>query len=185
MRLMQRAGTFSVILLLSVACQLLISRFFLQSFEVDGVSMAPTLDNHAHYFLNRWAFHQESPQRGDVVVLRDPEVSGLAVKRIVALPGESIHFKNGAVYVNGRKLDESYLPARTYTFTYSRAHEQFITCGRDQYFVLGDNRPMSIDSRAYGAVPRGNILGRVIMKHQATELQHASVKASETSSQSY
>jgi signal peptidase I len=97
-----------------------------------------------------------------VVVLRDPSDNGLSVKRIIAAPGDSIFLKNGSVYVNGRKLSEAYLAPGTPTFTESKYRDQLILCGQDQYFLLGDNRQNSIDSRTYGPVPRGNILGPII-----------------------
>jgi signal peptidase I len=128
---------------------------------VVGVSMVPTLQEGNEYLLNVWAFRNAVPERNQVVVIRDPADHGLSVKRIVAVSGESVHFKNGRVYVNGQELDEPYLLPNTHTFTYSQAREQFITCGRDQFFVLGDNRARSIDSRAYGPVSRQDILGLV------------------------
>ena len=70
--------------------------------------------------------------------------------------------KDGRVYVNGCKLDEPYLAPGTPTFTDSKYRDQLILCGKDQFFVLGDNRLNSIDSRAYGPVPRRNILGPII-----------------------
>jgi len=100
----------------------------------------------------------------DVVVLVDPGDHGFSVKRIIATPGQSIYFKFGRVFVNDREIDEPYLTVNTHTFTYSQMKEQMITLGPDQYFVLGDNRPRSIDSRCYGAVPRGNILGKVMLR---------------------
>jgi signal peptidase I len=82
----------------------------------------------------------------------------------VAVQGESILFKDGRVFVNGHLLDEPYLMGNIHTFTYSQAKEQFITLGVGQYFLLGDNRPQSIDSRSYGPVSREDILGLVKTK---------------------
>ena len=98
----------------------------------------------------------------DVVVITDPGDHGLSVKRIIGLPGEMIHIKDGKVSVNFKDLKESYLPPGTLTFTYSKAKEQLIACGPNRYFVLGDNRTVSIDSRSYGTVPRQNILGLIM-----------------------
>ena len=151
-----------VIAALAVASYLVISHYFLQTVEVQGVSMMPTLHNTDHYFLNRWTYHLHPPKRGDIVVLKDPTDGAIAVKRIIALPGETVHFKNGQVFVNERLLDESYLAPRTSTFTGLRAHEELVTCGKDRFFVMGDNRYQSFDSRIYGPVPRGNLLGLII-----------------------
>ena len=170
----QQIALFATAVLLSLAIYFVISRCFFQSFKVVGISMVPTLDDRSFYLLNRWAFHEEKPKRGDVVVIQDPSDHGFAVKRVVALPGEAVHLQYGKVFVNGRQLDESYLLPHTLTFTYSRAKEQLITCGKDQYFVLGDNRQVSIDSRSYGPVPFQNILGKVMLHPSlASPVQHA------------
>jgi len=163
LRLARQVGLLVLIGLMSVGCYFGISRFFLQSVEVVGVSMVPTLKDSNFYLLNRWAFQHSEPQRGDVVVIRDPGDHGFSVKRVIALAGESVYFKNGRVYINGAELGEPYLLPSTCTFTASAVQEQFITCGRDQYFVMGDNRSVSIDSRAYGPVPRPDILGLVVL----------------------
>ena len=97
------------------------------------------------------------------MVIRDPADHGFSVKRVIGLGGESVHFVDGKVHINGEALKDPNLKSGTNTFTYSKAREQFITCGEDQYFVLGDNRPDSIDSRAYGTVSRKDVLGRVVL----------------------
>jgi signal peptidase I len=151
----------ALVALLSVGSYLAVSHYFLKSVQIVGVSMVPTLAENNHYLLNLWALHHREPQRNDIVVIRDPGDHGLSVKRIIAVPGESVLFKDGKVFVDGKQLSEPYLSPDTLTFTYSQAKEQFITCGKDQYFVLGDNRLRSIDSRAYGAVSREDVLGLV------------------------
>jgi signal peptidase I len=152
-----------LILALSVGAYFGISHFLLQSVEVVGESMVPTLHANGHYLLNRWTLRDRNPDRNDVVVLQDPADHGFSVKRIIAKEGESVHFKDGKVFVNGKELSEPYLSPGTHTYTYAQKHEQFIMCGKDQYFVLGDNRLKSIDSRFYGPVPRQNILGLIVL----------------------
>lgn len=147
---------------LAAGSYLVISHFFLQSVKIVGRSMLPTLSDSQQYLLNRWVYHFRAPQPSDVVVLRDPSDNGFSVKRIIATPGDSIYLKDGSVYLNGRKLKETYLVPGTLTFTDSNCQDQLILCGKDQYFLLGDNRGNSIDSRTYGPVPRGNILGPII-----------------------
>jgi signal peptidase I len=146
---------------LAVASYFLISRYVLQIVEVQGASMVPTLHNSDRYYLKRWIYYTRSPERGDVVVIKDPTDGTFAVKRIIALAGESIFLKNGVVYVNGRPLKEPYLSPGTSTFTCNTANAEMITCGRNRYFVLGDNRGNSFDSRFYGPIPRENILGAI------------------------
>ncbi len=163
-RLGKHAAILLAVAVLSPGAYLIISRYFVQQVEVVGESMLPTLRDRGHYLLNRWALRRHNPQAKDVVVLVDPEDQGLSVKRIVAVAGDTIRFTDGGVYVNGRELREPYLAARTHTFIPRAAGEQTVICGRDQYYVLGDNRARSIDSRCYGPVPRDNILGVLMVR---------------------
>lgn len=140
----------------------LISHFLVQSVRVVGMSMQPTLHDSQLYLLNRWVLLFRAPQRSEIVVLRDPLDGGFAVKRVVAGPGDSVYLSGGFVYVNGEKLEEPYLPAATLTFTESRFRDQLFRCRAGQFFVLGDNRGNSLDSRTYGPVSRQNILGLII-----------------------
>ncbi len=147
---------------LAYGSYVLVTHFVLQSVEVVGNSMAPTLENAGRYLLNRWVYLVREPQRADIVVIRDPADNGYAVKRIVAASGDSVCLKAGRVYVNGRLLDEPYLVPGTATYARADVREQALVCGKDQYFVLGDNRNNSADSRVYGPVPRQKILGLII-----------------------
>ena len=140
---------------------LFISHFILGSVKVIGVSMAPTLRDSDLYLLNRWIYLVRDPQPNDIVVIRDPTDRAYAVKRIIAGAGDLVYLKNGRVYVNGRELREPYLDPGTPTYTLAKANEALVRCGKDQYFVLGDNRKNSTDSREYGPVPRQSILGLI------------------------
>lgn len=135
--------------------------FLVQTVQVDGVSMSPTLQNAQCYFLNRVVYLIREPELQDIVVLRDPETNGCAIKRIVARPGDCVYVKDGQLFVNGEALSEPYLAPGTKTFANEHYRAQMWICGVDQYFVLGDNRNNSADSRVYGAVSRANILGMV------------------------
>ena len=135
--------------------------FAIQPVRVVGASMAPTLHDSDYYVLNRWVYLVRDPQPKDIVVFRDPQDHSYAVKRVIARSGDTIHLKGGHVYVNEKELEEPYLAPGTPTFTGPKDKEQFIVCGNDQYFVLGDNRKNSADSREYGTVPRQNILGLI------------------------
>lgn len=146
---------------LSLGAYFVISHFVVQSVEVVGPSMAPTLRHADRYFLNRVAYVMHPPKYSDIVVVKDPTDGVFVVKRIIARPGDSVLFKNGDVYVNGVRLVEPYVAQGNRTYTYSSAAEQLIVCGKDQYFLLGDNRENSYDSRMYGPVRRQNILGVV------------------------
>jgi signal peptidase I len=139
-RILQQGLQCLTIALLATASYFIISRFLVQSVKIVGRSMVPTLCDSQHCLLNRWVYSVHSPQRSDIVVLRDPSDNGFSVKRIIAAPGDSIYLSNGNVYLNGCKLNEPYLAPGAPTFTDSKDRDQLIRCGRDQYFVLGDNR---------------------------------------------
>jgi signal peptidase I len=145
-----------------MASYLVISHFVLQSVQVVGESMVPTLQDSQHYLLNRWLYLLRPPKRSDIVVIRDPIDNSYAVKRIIGQAGDSIYLRGGSVYVNGVKLEEPYLSRGMPTFSLTRLPEQLVKCGQDQYFVLGDNRSNSVDSRTYGVVSRQKILGVIV-----------------------
>ena len=147
---------------LALASYFLISHFILQTVQVVGVSMAPTLSDSQKYLLNKWVYYFRSPKPCDVVVLRDPVDQSFAVKRVIATEGDRVLIRNGKVYVNGHKLDEPYLLPGTPTFPYLTRAEESVMLGKGEYFVLGDNRKNSADSRTYGPVPRRSILGLIV-----------------------
>jgi signal peptidase I len=140
----------------------LITHFVFQSVQVDGQSMSPTLQNSGSYWLNRFAYFRGEPRPSDIVALKDPKDDTLVVKRIIALPGQSVYLNHGKVYVDSQPLAEPYLPGKTLTFACEKNESEFFVMGRDEFFVLGDNRNNSTDSRIFGPVPRQNILGKVM-----------------------
>jgi len=152
MRLENNISGRSIVLFLILAT---LVRQFVQSSTapysvVQGDSMVPT-------FRNADVIHTQapdaSPERGDVVVLTDDR-GDLVIKRVIGLPGESVTIFLGFVYINGQRLSEPYLPKNTYTFKLDLRDGRpgTWTLGDKQYFVLGDNRPQSIDSRHFGLV---------------------------------
>jgi signal peptidase I len=137
-----------------------INRYVIGSGEVVGGSMEPTLHNGERYLINKWRYRLWPPRRGDVVVIREPESDEWSVKRIVALPGETILLKDGDVFIDQRKLSEPYLPAGTITEAEAVRGGMYEVVP-DCYFVVGDNRDVSFDSRFYGAIPRKDLIGYV------------------------
>ena len=160
-RLFKQLLKYALITAMACGSYLFISHFVLGSVKVVGVSMAPTLHDSELYLLNRWIYLVRDPQPNDIVVLRDPADHSYAVKRIIAGAGDLVFLRNGHVYVNGRELREPYLAPGMPTYSLTKANEELVRCGKDQFFVMGDNRKNSSDSREYGPVSRQSILGLI------------------------
>jgi signal peptidase I len=141
----------------SVSISIFIITFLYQPVKVEGTSMLPRLEDQDRLFINKFAYHFEKIERGDVVVFyypRDPEKS--YIKRVIALPGDDLRIDAGRVYVNGELLTEPYVPRR---YRDTRSQEgTVIPAG--EYFVMGDHRSISSDSRDFGPVPRDLIYGK-------------------------
>lgn len=131
----------------------------LQNYHIDGRSMEPTLHNQEYILVSKASYLLTAPIRGDVIVFRYPlDMSKNYLKRIIAIPGDVISVTNNTVTVNGVTLHERYVN-RTDNFNpYPNIHNEKIPT--NDYFVLGDNRGDSSDSRAWGLVPRSDIIGK-------------------------
>jgi signal peptidase I len=163
----------------AVAIVLLVKAYVVNPYRIPSSSMEPTLHCaqpasgcEARFsdrvLANRFIFHIRDPRRGEIVVFETPDAArikcgagGTFVKRIVGLPGETLEVRleqgEGYVFVNGRKLDEPYLDEDR------RSGEEFgpVKVPANGYFMMGDNRSQSCDSREWGSVPRGNLIGKV------------------------
>lgn len=124
---------------------------------VDGMSMAPTYISGERVYT---APISSPLRRGDIVLMDDGK-NDYALKRVVGMPGETVHLWRGYVFINRKMLREPYLPKHTYTCPSQQTEKCVFKLGEDQYFVLGDNRTLSVDSRTYGAVDRTKIKSRV------------------------
>jgi signal peptidase I len=144
-------------LVVSVIASMLIITCLYQPVRVEGTSMQPRLHDQDRLFINKFVYRFESVSRGDVVVFhypRDPAKS--YIKRVIAVPGDDLRIDDGRVYVNGKQVDESYVAPR---FIDERSvPEQVIPA--DEYWVMGDHRSISSDSRDFGPVERDLIYGK-------------------------
>jgi len=126
---------------------------------VDGISMEPNFHTGEYLIVNRWQYNFGQPERGDAVVLKfpgDPDHKKY-IKRIIGLPGEHITVASGEVYVNNKKLPESYLPAGLLTESEKPVD---VIVQKDEYFIMGDNRPNSNDSRIWGTANQRFLIGK-------------------------
>lgn len=146
---------------ISLAIVLPIRYFLVQPFYVKGASMEPNFHDYEYLIIDELSYRWRVPERGEVVVMRDPlEHSKFFIKRIIGVPGDLIFIDQGDVYVNSNLLDESlYLADNIKTQAVNGVSE--VTLQDNEYFVMGDNRPASFDSRRFGAVDKSEFVGRV------------------------
>ena len=137
--------------------------FAVQAVHVEGLSMYATLDDNDYLIANKIDYRLHAPQRGDIIILRPPtDNSKDFIKRVIALPGEKLLIRDSVVYINGRRLDESaYLPEVWTTFNnWPQTGSDGQVMRSNEYFVMGDNRNRSQDSRIFGPIGRDRIDGR-------------------------
>lgn len=152
----RRSYRLAFILFWSILMYLLVQRYVVSAGVVTDISMLPTLPEGNYYLVNKYTYLFSPPERGDIVVLRrDRFASEQYVKRVIGLPGERLLIKSGAVYINGRPLKEPYALGPTFPDLGP------LTIEKETYFVMGDNREVSEDSRHYGLVPFSQIEGKI------------------------
>ncbi|MFA5184459.1 MAG: signal peptidase I [Patescibacteria group bacterium] len=153
---------------ISLAIILPVRYFLIQPFYVKGASMEPNFYDHEYLIIDEISYRFEAPRRGQVIVFRYPrDPQEYFIKRIIGLPGEEIQIKDGQImifnaeYPDGFALPEEYLPSDLLTYDQS---ESKIAIGPNEYFVLGDNRNASKDSRNFGPVDKSFITGKVLFR---------------------
>ncbi len=140
----------------------LIIRLAVQNFNIDGHSMEPNLHDQELILVDKWTYLFHPPARGDVVVFKAPPNPALDyIKRVVGLPGDVLTIKDTTVYVNGAALTEPYIQPGNQGNPYPSFTNRVIP--PNTYFVLGDNRNGSSDSRDWGCLPRANVIGRAAL----------------------
>lgn len=130
--------------------------YFIKPFYVKGASMEPNFYDHEYLVIDEISYRFKEPLRGEIIVFRYPrDPKQFFIKRIIGLPGETVQITDGHVYVNGEMLEELYLETGTTT-----KGEIVLTLQPDEYFVMGDNRDFSLDSRSFGPLTREFVVGR-------------------------
>lgn len=152
-------------LLISTGASILIITFLYQPVRVEGTSMLPRLEDRDRLFINKFVYHISAIERGDVVVFhypRDPQKS--YIKRVIALPGDRLRIDHGTVWLNGKRQIEKYVPEE---YRDSRSMPEIVV-PQDNYFVMGDHRSISSDSREFGLVERSLIYGKAVFVYWPT-----------------
>jgi len=136
--------------------------FLYQPVKVEGTSMAPLLSDQERIFINKFVYRFEPIGRGDVIVFWYPlDRSKSFIKRVVGLPGESVEIRRGHLFVDAKEIDEPYVPATFFDgSSYGPIH-----LGTQEFFVMGDHRDSSNDSRVFGPVPRTAIYGKAVFAY--------------------
>jgi signal peptidase I len=153
---------------ISLAIIIPIRYYIIQPFYVKGASMEPNFYDHEYLIIDEISYRFNEPKRGDIIVFKYPrDPKEYFIKRIIGLPGEQVEFKDGTIIIynqenpDGFVLPEAYLSTELKTYA---SNEEKISVGENEYFVLGDNRNASKDSRSFGAVNRSFVIGKVLLR---------------------
>lgn len=149
---------------ISLAIIIPIRYFLIQPFYVKGASMEPNFYDHEYLIIDEISYRFNQPQRGDIVVFKYPkDPKQFFIKRVIGLPNERIKIENNKIHIDGTILNEAYLDSDIETVLALRGYGDVIL-GPNEYFLLGDNRSQSLDSRSFGPVKREYIIGRTWLR---------------------
>ncbi|MFH1098990.1 MAG: signal peptidase I [Candidatus Uhrbacteria bacterium] len=154
------------VIIIALAVIIPVRYFLVQPFYVKGASMEPNFEDHEYLIIDELSYRFRPAARGDIIVFRYPfDPSQFFIKRVIGLPGERVEIRNGSVRIanadhpNGFVLVESYLAPGVVS-----SGERIVSLGPDDFFVLGDNRRQSFDSKDFGPIPRRSIVGRAWLR---------------------
>lgn len=163
-------------LVIALSIFLVVYLFLLQPHQVNGKSMVPSFENGDYLLTDKISYRFGKPERGDVVVFHAPPSANCPpgtgcdfIKRVIAVPGETVEIKNNKFFVNSKQLDEDYLPESFSTNAGDYIRNRSATMGVDEYFVVGDNRSYSSDSRAWGPIDKSLIIGKAFFRYWPPE----------------
>lgn len=150
-----------------LALLVMVYLFLFSPQEINGQSMEPTFYNAELIITNKFIFKVAPPNRGDIVIFKSPMNKEIDyIKRVIGLPGERVKLSGNSYYINGEKLSEAYLPPSTVTSGGTYLHEgEEILVPQGEYFVSGDNRSHSSDSREFGPIPIGDLIGKGVLRY--------------------
>ena len=155
--------------------------FIAQPFIVSGASMSPTFENGEYLIVDELSYRFEAPRRGDVVIFRYPrDPSEFFIKRIIGLPGETVIVSGGQVSIK-QTNGETIALTEPYVINPGNGRDTTVEVDSQSYFVMGDNRPESSDSRVWGLMPKDNLIGRAIVR--LLPIQHAGIFPGKTAYQ--
>jgi signal peptidase I len=157
---------------IGISIALVIYLFFMQPHQVSGHSMHPFLQDKNYVLTDKISYRLHAPERGDIVVFHAPEAANCPegagcdyIKRVIGLPGDTVEIRNEQFYVNGTLLNERYLPEGTQTLPGAFVRDRVVTMGPREYFVSGDNRMHSSDSRVWGPIQPEMIVGKAFFRY--------------------
>lgn len=160
----------TVVIALSIF--LVVYLFFMQPHQVNGQSMVPNFQSGEYVLTDKVSYKMRNPERGEVVVFHAPKAANCPegtgcdyIKRVLAVPGETISLSDNTYFVNGEPIPEDYIPDDFETLPGEFIRGRTVTLGPDEYFVSGDNRPYSSDSRAWGPISKSDIVGRAFFRY--------------------
>lgn len=150
-----------------LAIMVMIYLFIMSPQEINGQSMFPTFYNGEYILTNKVEYKLHSPIRGDIVIFKSPRNKDIDyIKRIIGLPGERIKLENNKYFINDKQLTEAYIGTEVTTFGGSYLQEGVeVSIPEGKYFVSGDNRPHSSDSREFGPIPAEDIIGKALLRY--------------------
>lgn len=159
--------SYSIKLGVTLVTMFVILQFVLVPTKIVMTSMYPTLDDGQYVFINTIPYRMQEPARGDIVVFSREFTDERLIKRIIGLPGECIQFRNGQCYINHTLFVENEDKNNTdysQIFPVVCDHQDCLILKDNQYYVMGDNRPVSLDSRSFGPIDKKSIIGKLILK---------------------